>query len=212
MRIGLLIGVLFTGTLLYAGYPPADLELAKGEFLVATEKLRDSAFSETVILLAQYDKKGSFGLVINDPTKVPVSEGFPQISSLKQVKLPIYLGGPMEKSKVFLLIRSTDPPQDSVRLFDHVYFSMSQKVLEERAPASGAREGLRVYAGYSGWAAGQLEMEIKTGHWAVWKADAEMIFDQPAKEVWPEMIRRVSIIRASISARHLEPRGVTLLD
>jgi putative transcriptional regulator len=195
-RPGFVFCLLFVATLLSAGYPPANLELEKGEFLVATEKLRDSAFKETVVLLAHYDKNGSFGLVINDPTKVPLSEGFPQIPSLKRVQQQIYLGGPMERSKVFLLIRSTDEPQDSMRLFDHVYFSISQKVLEKRAPISGARESLRVFAGYSGWGAGQLEMEIKMGAWAVWKADDEIIFDRPAKEVWPEMIRRVSIIQA----------------
>ena len=196
------IFLLLSGAIINAGYPPANLELAKGEFLVATEKLRDSAFNQTVVLLSQYDeKKGSFGLVINDPSNVPLSEGFPEITELKRVQEHIYLGGPMERSRVFLLIRSAHQPQESVRLFDHVFFSISQKVLEEHAPASGAGESVKVFAGYSGWGAGQLEMEIKSGHWSVWKADAQMIFDQPSKEVWPEMNRRVSIIQASLPQR-----------
>ena len=202
MRNRLVIAIcLLVGYAVYAGYPPANLELEKGEFLVATDKLQDSAFSQTVILLAQYDKKSSFGLVINDPTNVPLSKGFPEITALKRSDQKIFVGGPMEKSKVFLLIRTTEAPQDSVRLFDHVYFSISQKVLEDHAAISGAGESMRVYAGYSGWGPGQLELEIKTGHWAVWKADAEMIFDKPPKDVWPEMIRRVSIIQASLRAR-----------
>ena len=203
MRTWFVIGIfLLCASGLFAGYPPANLELVKGEFLVATEKLRDSAFNQTVVLISEYDaKKGSFGLVINDPTNVSLSEGFPEISELKRVNEHIYLGGPMERSKVFLLIRAAQQPQESVRLFDHVFFSMSQKVLEEHAPVSGAGESVRVFAGYSGWGAGQLETEIKSGHWAVWKADAEMIFDKPAKEIWPEMNRRVSIIQASLPQR-----------
>jgi putative transcriptional regulator len=187
---------LIAGTLIQAGYPPADLELSKGEFLVATEKLADPSFAETVVLLAHYDKEGALGLVINDPTKMNLSEAFPDISALKRLKQQVYLGGPVERSKVFLLIRSMNDVEESVRLFDHVYFSTSKKVLEERAPVSNASESLRVFAGYCGWGAGQLEMEIQRGGWFVWNADAEMIFDKPAKEIWPEMIRRTSIIQA----------------
>src|SRR5262245_29721603 len=76
-----------------AGYPPADLELSKGEFLVATEKLQDSQFMQTVVLLVHYDKDGAFGLIINYPTKVGVSQALPDNEILKRLKQQLFFGG-----------------------------------------------------------------------------------------------------------------------
>jgi len=189
---------LLAGDILQAGYPPADLELSKGEFLVATRKLADPRFMQTVVLLAHYDKEGALGLVINDPTEISISKALPDIPALKRSKQQVFLGGPVDRSRMFLLIRTLDEPQESLRLFDHVYFSTSKKVLEEKASISGARESLRVFAGYTGWGAGQLEAEIQTGHWFVWHADAEIIFDKSPKDIWPEMILRTSVIQANL--------------
>ena len=39
----------------------------KDFFLIATEKIRDSRFEKTVILMLEHDKKGALGIVINKP-------------------------------------------------------------------------------------------------------------------------------------------------
>jgi putative transcriptional regulator len=48
----------------------------------------------------------------------------------------------------------------------------------------------RVYAGYAGWAPGQLDQEFSRGDWHVLRADQEMIFEKDAVQIWPELIRR----------------------
>jgi len=39
----------------------------KDFFLIATEKIRDSRFEKTVILMLEHDEKGALGIVINKP-------------------------------------------------------------------------------------------------------------------------------------------------
>ena len=174
----------------HAGFPPADLELTKGKFLVATKKQGDPRFMQTVVLLLHYSKEGAMGLILNYPTEHKLSESVPDA---KRIEGKLFFGGPVERSKVFLLFRTSSSPVEATRIFDHVYFSTSKTTLEE---AAGGK--MRLYSGYSGWGPGQLENEISNGHWYVWHADAETIFDKPAEEIWPELIRRTSVVRASI--------------
>jgi hypothetical protein len=52
--------------------------------------------------------------------------------------------------------------------------------------------GLRVYAGYSGWGAGQLQNELARGDWHVMPADAATVFDKDPALIWPDLIRRAT--------------------
>jgi putative transcriptional regulator len=182
-------------------YTPASIDLSNGKFLVATRQLIDPRFVETVVLLVRYDKEGALGLIVNRPTKANLSDALPDLPNLKNVKETLFMGGPVDLSRMFLLLLSTEPPKDSLRVFGHVYLSSSKEVLEKRIPIQGGKEKLRVYAGYSGWGAGQLESEIQRGDWNVWHADTEIIFNMPSKEVWPEMIRRSTVLEAATHRR-----------
>ena len=183
----LLIATLFT---------PANLDLSDGKFLVATRQLIDPRFTQTVVLLIRYDKEGALGLIINRPTKAILSDALPDLPNLKRVKDTLFLGGPVDVSRMFLLLLSSEPPKESLRVFGHVYLSSSKEVLEQRIPIQNNKEKLRVYAGYAGWGAGQLESEIQHGHWNVWHADTKIIFETPAKDVWPVMIERSTVLQA----------------
>jgi putative transcriptional regulator len=163
---------------------------------VATRQLLDPRFTQTVVLLIRYDKEGALGLVINRPTKANLSDALPDLPNLKRVKETLFLGGPVDLSRIFLLLLSAEPPKDSLRVFGNVYLSSSKEVLEQRIPIQNNKEKLRVYAGYAGWGAGQLESEIQQGHWNVWHADAEIIFNMPAKDIWPVMIERSTVLEA----------------
>ena len=177
-------------------YSRAGVDLSDGKFLVATRQLLDPRFIQTVLLLIRYNKEGALGLIINRPTKANLSDALPDLPNLKRVKETLFLGGPVDLSRIFLLLLSAEPPKDSLRVFGNVYLSSSKEVLEQRIPIQNNKEKLRVYAGYAGWGAGQLESEIQQGHWNVWHADAEIIFNMPAKDVWPVMIERSTVLEA----------------
>ena len=170
------------------------VELSKGKFLVASKQLRDPQFFETVVLLLEYDSKGAMGLVINRPTTVKLSEVLPEIEGLQKRSDTIYLGGPVAKNQLMLLIRTSSPPEGSRLVFKDIYLSSSQTVIEKMIDKPDTPERFRVYAGYAGWAPGQLDHEVSRGGWHILQADEESVFDKTPSEIWPELIRRSSAL------------------
>lgn len=173
---------------------PLRLEqgLSKGKFLVASERINDPRFMETVILLVEYDLNGAMGLIINRPTDMALASLFPDVKGLEQSAHPLYIGGPVASHQMLMLIRSGTSPEKSSRVFDDIYVSSSSTLLESMAGRIEEGEEFRVYAGYSGWAPGQLEGEISRGDWHILDADSDIVFDKDPGEVWPELIRRGS--------------------
>jgi putative transcriptional regulator len=172
------------------GYILSEGELAKGKFLVASRQLRDPSFSETIILLINYNWHGATGLVINKPTKVNLSTVLPEIDGLQQRTDTVYMGGPVSTSQMLLLVRSGNQPEGSNHVFGDIYVSSSRTVLQQMIDDTDEGDRLRIYAGYSGWAPGQLEREVSRGDWHILQADAETIFDKTPSKIWPELIRR----------------------
>ena len=186
------------------GGPGSREELAKGKFLVASRRLQDPNFRETVVLLIEYGMEGAMGLVINRPSVVKLATVFPDIEELKKRKDTIYVGGPVAVNKMLLLFRSPKMPEGANEVIAGVYISSSWKVLEDlmKKPAT-KDERFRLFAGYAGWAPSQLDFERTRGDWHVLKADAEAVFSQNPSELWPELIHRVSVKWVLMEMEHL---------
>jgi putative transcriptional regulator len=171
---------------------PAERGLSEGKFLVASRKVKDPRFSETVILLVQYGFHGAVGLIINRPTEVKLSTIWPDIAGLKDRNETLFIGGPMGMKQMMLLIQSGRRPADAHDVFNDVYASTSMTTLRQLTDDPVKGERFKAYTGYSGWAAGQLDREISRGDWHVMDADARTIFEKDPSEVWQELIRRLS--------------------
>jgi putative transcriptional regulator len=195
----------FPVTLPSPGSFRSEARLARGKFLVASRHLRDPNFSETVVLLIDYDWHGAMGLVINRPSELRLSTVLPEIKGLEQPTDTVYIGGPVARSQMLLLIQSRSQPKESSRVFKDIYVSSSRTVLQRMIDDADAGEKFRVYAGNAGWAPGQLYREVSRGGWHVLEADAETVFDKAPAEVWPELIRRASVqwVRLQAPARNV---------
>jgi putative transcriptional regulator len=161
---------------------------AKGKLLIASKKMQDPRFSETVVFLIEYRSTGAMGLIINRPTDVRLSELIKDLPALKKRQDVAFYGGPVESNRMFLLIRSMNSIEESSNVMEEVHMSTSRAILEQ--VVSGKMNlPFRSYAGYAGWAPGQLDAEIARGDWYVTKADAHIIFDRDPKKIWQELIR-----------------------
>ena len=181
--------------------------LAKGRFLVASRLLRDPNFSETVVLLIDHDWDGAMGLVINRPSEVRLSSVFPDIEELREQPDMVYFGGPVARNRIMLLIRSHNQPERSHHVFEDIYISSSQKVLEQVIRDADPSGRFRIYAGYAGWGPGQLEGEVSRGGWFILPGDAETVFNKDTSEIWPELIRQ----RPELLARRQAPASTPRL-
>ncbi|MBF0280407.1 MAG: YqgE/AlgH family protein [SAR324 cluster bacterium] len=150
--------------------------LAKGVLLIASPHLQGSYFSETVILLIDHSEAGSMGVVINRPTTVALSELWPGNKALQSRKDVLFLGGPVDRKKLLLLLQTSVPPDDASHVFADIYFAASQNLFETIIEKPQARSQIRVFAGYSGWSSQQLEHEVSRGDWRVLPGDPELVF------------------------------------
>ncbi len=171
----------------------SEVGLAKGRFLVASRQLRYPSFLATVIFLIDYDWHHEMGLVINRPSTVRLSTVLPEIEGLQERSDTVYIGGPVARNQMRLLIRSGSQPDESNRVFEDIYVSSSRTLLKRMIEHADQGEGFRVYAGYAGWSPGQLDREVSRGDWHILRADAETVFSKEPSEIWPELIRRTSL-------------------
>lgn len=154
--------------------------------LVARSELPDPNFKDSVVLVMNNIAPGPAGIIINRPTRLPVSHVFPDARGLEHITDKVYFGGPVEIDSVSFLFRTATPPQGAVMVVEGVYLSKSAKLLRELLARDKPMDGLRVFVGHSGWAPGQLENEISRGDWKLAPASAGAIFDAHPEHPWPE--------------------------
>jgi putative transcriptional regulator len=195
--------------LLLAGERPANgaQDAASGIFLVAAPRLQDPNFRETVVLVTQPSRGGPYGVIINRPLEHKLGELFPRHEGLKARDDTIFLGGPVARQGLVFLVRAVEPPPEAVAVLRDVYLTGNIEWVNERLQMGDLATGLRVYAGHSGWARGQLQNEIGRGDWFVLPADPEAIFSKDPASIWPELSKRAALrsTRASPAARILQP-------
>ncbi|RMF91499.1 MAG: YqgE/AlgH family protein [Nitrospinota bacterium] len=175
-----------------------EASLDKGKFLVASRQLGDPRFRETVVFLLRYDPQGAMGVVINRPGRVKLSTLFPSITDLQQRADTLYWGGPVSPSRLMMLFRFATPLEKAQHVWRDLYVSTSRTVLRRILKESKEKAQFRVYAGYAGWAPGQLDHEVWRGDWYVVDADMATIFETPPSQIWPELIRRSTLRKAGL--------------
>ena len=164
--------------------------LARGSLLIAHPQLSDPRFRETVIVITDKNPRGTAGLIINRPSRINAAHALPELKELAAHPGPLFAGGPVGRREVFVLLRSEHPPAPA--LFANIFFGQGLPGLRAGLAAAGPADALRIYAGYAGWSAGQLEGEISRGDWLLAPADGEAIFDRPPQGLWRELIERWS--------------------
>ena len=167
--------------------------VANGIFLVAKPELQDPNFRETVVLITQPQSGGGpIGVIINRPTERRLREALADFPGSQASEERVYYGGPVEPGKLLFVTRAATPPKASFHVLDDVYLSGSGELLIETLKRPESKRDLRVYSGYSGWAPGQLQMEIARGGWVVFRAEPDIIFSQDPAAVWRVMIGRAA--------------------
>lgn len=156
----------------------------------ADEVADDDVFDRSVVLLLDHTDDGAHGIVLNRPLEAPVDAVLPGWQEHVTDPDRLFHGGPVGLDSALGLV-SMPGDGESLglkRLFRGV------GVVDLDAPASVVLPqiaALRIYAGHSGWDAGQLEREIGDGYWYVVDAEAADAFSQEPLELWETVLRRV---------------------
>ncbi|HUY22158.1 MAG TPA: YqgE/AlgH family protein [Acidimicrobiales bacterium] len=172
-----------------AGRPAADLT---GRLLVASTRLGDSNFEGTVTLLLDHGPEGALGVVLNQPTPVPVGEILAPWQEEAERVPPgvVFRGGPVSPDAVIGLARAAAPVEDALgwRSVMASVGTVDLAVGPEAQPVVLA--GARLFSGYAGWAPDQLESELGERAWFVLEALESDVFCTDADRLWHDVLRR----------------------
>lgn len=156
-------------------------ESLRGQLLVAAPVLSDPNFRRTVVLVAEHGEEGAMGLVLNRPTETSVGDAVPELSPIAGKEEPVFVGGPVSTGSVLAVAELDDPDDASELLFGAVGFVQEPDVAVQRG---------RIFVGYAGWSAGQLESELEEESWLVLPAEPDDLFSDDPDGLWSAVLRR----------------------
>ncbi len=166
--------------------------LRPGRLLVANPLLPDPNFDRTVVLLLAYGDEGALGVVLNRPSETEVGRPLDRWEELAARPAVLFVGGPVQHQAVICLARPDRPvPTDAMEGFKAVTPEVGTLDLDlDPGLLAGQFRQVRIFAGYAGWSAGQLENEIEAGAWWVVDGDAEDPFSVDPDNLWKHVLRR----------------------
>jgi putative transcriptional regulator len=174
-----------------------------GQFLISGLNLFDPNFFRTVVLLVQHNEEGAFGLVVNRPAEHTLGTILPALAGDSGLDIPVYIGGPVQQNFLFVLHSgfpgarkprlykkspaATEPAPGIV--FEPATHDFIRYLVEDwDATPPEDRPRIRLYAGYSGWAANQLERELREHAWFTHAAGPDIVFHPNPDAAWKEAL------------------------
>jgi putative transcriptional regulator len=159
----------------------------RGKLLIASPGLIDPNFARTVVLITEHNEDGAMGIVLNRPSETTVGQVVPQLGEVAGEDSPIWVGGPVQPTALVVLAEFTDLDAAAWIVTADVGFASAE--LETGELADTIRRG-RVYAGYSGWGAGQLDGEMETDSWIVEPPLPAELFPDDPNSLWSDVLAR----------------------
>ena len=162
-------------------------DLSRPITLVATPRLENSEFSETVLFAAPLPNGMHIGFIVNRPSNVALATAFPEHVASRKVVDPVYIGGPVLPGRVFAVVRT--PPKDAenlLQLMPGLVLAMDRAAIDriiETTPNDA-----RYFVGLLVWQPGELDEEVRAGAWEVSPADASAVFSTHPEMLWKTLL------------------------
>jgi putative transcriptional regulator len=170
------------------------VESVSGKLLIAAPSLGDW-FHRSVLLVVEHADEGAFGIVLNRPSETTVAEAAPELAPLGGEGI-VHVGGPVAPQAAVALAEFEDPDQAQRIVVGDVGL-----VDLEREDNDVRR--VRVYAGYAGWSAGQLDTELEQEGWIVGDMRPEDPFTDG--DLWAIALRRMGPEFALVARMPADP-------
>ena len=170
-----------------------------GQLLISSPLLHDPNFRRTVVLMTHHDEEGAMGLVLSRPSEIRVADAVPDLADLPGSDELVYVGGPVQTEAVVVLIEHESEPE--LPIVGNVAFMAAETDLDDLDAVR-----TRVFAGYSGWGAGQLEDELEESSWIVVPAVPDDAFAPDPDELWRTVLHRKGGKFALIATMPYDPK------
>lgn len=165
---------------------PNNIKPSQGKVLISEPFMYDYYFKRAVILLAEYNEEGAFGIILNKLLHSKLNDiinGFPPFDA------DLYVGGPVSTDKLFYIHKFGDIVPDSTEIADGIYWGGDVEVIKELIAVNKiTNNDIRFFIGYSGWTANQLEEELENNSWVVTRTNVKAVLKTKAEQVWNNIV------------------------
>lgn len=160
-----------------------------GRLLISDPDMTDLNFERSVLIITEHNEHETIGFVINQATKIKINdlfEDFPEFNS------EVSIGGPVQKNSLHFIHTLGEQIEGSLPISENLYLSGDFDTLKKLIKNKEIQaEQIRFFIGYSGWSAGQLEMEIEEESWIVVPENEKIVLEKSTKKTWRNLIRKM---------------------
>ena len=175
----------------------------RGKLLLATPELIDSNFFRTVILVLEHSNEGAIGVVLNRQSDLYSVDVLPKWNESQGASSLLHWGGPVqEESLLGLALHEDDDNGVATDELGRIkVLNLNPEVIDMTATLDA-----RLYSGYAGWSAGQLDAEVSTGGWIVADANDFDPFGDKPEDLWSKVLERQNSFLSKLAQYPDDPR------
>ena len=166
-----------------------NIKPSRGKVLISEPFLIDYYFKRSVVLLAEHNEEGSFGLIINKPVDMKLGDvvkDFPEFDS------QVYLGGPVKTDSLFFIHTRGDLIEESMKILNGLYWGGDIDHVKELITIGKLQpDEIKFFVGYAGWISKQLDGELARNSWLVSNIKAEQVMQMNTERLWKSTIKQL---------------------
>jgi putative transcriptional regulator len=166
---------------------PEDKIPEKGKILISEPFLPDTFFNRSIVYLTDHTAEGSVGFILNKKIDLKISAA---ISGFDGWDEDLNMGGPVAPDTIHYLHSLGHIIPKSVQIEEHVFWGGDIDSIRGLIKTGQMKPSqIRFFLGYSGWAAGQLEKELKENSWVIARVNSEIIMNNRGEDTWKRVLR-----------------------
>ncbi|MGG5208645.1 YqgE/AlgH family protein [Chryseobacterium sp. MIQD13] len=136
----------------------------KGKILISTPDISGDIFSRSVVLIIEHNESGAFGLILNKKN----SQMSSKFKNFFDFKIEVYDGGPVENDKVFFIVKEKKVTEVYSEINKDFYITEDiESIISAVLNKELSINDVKIFSGYSGWSAEQLDDEVQRKMWTV---------------------------------------------
>ncbi|MEJ2595455.1 MAG: YqgE/AlgH family protein [bacterium] len=163
-----------------------DIKPARGRLLLSEPFMGDFYFGRSVVLLAEHNEEGTFGVIMNKPVTAKFNE---VLKDFPAFDATVYLGGPVESNSLFYIHTIGENIEGATEIMKGLYWGGDIEMLKEMILLKTIQpEDIRFFIGYSGWGANQLDTELKRNSWVITRTSKSRLMKMNPMNMWENLL------------------------
>lgn len=179
-------------------------QAAKGKLLIANPFMADPNFKRSVVVLAEHNADGTVGFVLNHRLDVKLND---VAADLPVFDTHLFYGGPVQMDTLHFLHAYGELVPDCQEVCEGVFWGGNTEALKVLLDNGQVKpDGIKFFAGYSGWAPKQLDGELDGKSWIITPAESGIVFEQNPDNLWRRTLRSMGEEYAMMANFPEDPR------